>query len=229
MKSAVSQWRANFVTGLALILPAAVTLVLVAWLIGAILNITDVLLIFLPHSWTHEAGGNGPLHWYWSLSALVLAILLISLLGRMARYYVGKKLIEMLDLMLLRIPMLNKIYGAIKQVNEAFSSNQKTAFRQVVLVEFPRSGTYSVGFITGDKHPEMEAKTPQKMVCVFIPTTPNPTSGFLVIVPEGEVIKLGMSVADGIKYIVSLGAIAPERPARLVGLTPTTAPLQPLA
>lgn len=229
MKSAVSQWRANFVTGLALILPAAVTLVLVAWLIGAILNITDVLLIFLPRSWTHEAGGNGPLHWYWSLSALVLAILLISLLGRMARYYVGKKLIEMLDLMLLRIPMLNKIYGAIKQVNEAFSSNQKTAFRQVVLVEFPRSGTYSVGFITGDKHPEMEAKTPQKMVCVFIPTTPNPTSGFLVIVPEGEVIKLGMSVADGIKYIVSLGAIAPERPARLVGLTPTTAPLQPLA
>jgi uncharacterized membrane protein len=227
MRSAVSRWQANFVTGLALILPAALTLFLVAWLVSSILNVTDVLLIFLPRPWTHERGGEGPLHWYWSLSALGLAVLLISLLGRMARYYVGKKVIGLVDLVMLRIPMLNKIYGAIKQVNEAFSSNQKTSFRQVVLVEFPRPGAYSVGFVTGDKHPGMDLKTGQKLICVFIPTTPNPTSGFLVIVSETEVVKLDMSVADGIKYIVSLGAIAPERTIPVPAWPPTPSPARP--
>src|SRR6267154_1201033 len=106
--------------------------------------------------------------------------------------------------------MMNKIYGATKQVNDAFSSGNKTAFRTVVLVEYPRPGVYSVGFITSEPNEEIRAKTKEKVVCVFIPTTPNPTGGFLVLVPEDQVTKLDMSVADGIKFIVSLGAIPPE-------------------
>ena len=133
----------------------------------------------------------------------------------MARNYFGKRIIQWVDSALLRVPLLNKIYGATKQVNDAFSSTNKTAFRTVVLVEFPRAGVYSIGFITSEPDLEVQAKIDAKIVCVFVPATPNPTSGFLLLVPENKVIKLEMSVADGIKYIISLGSILPEgsRPA----------------
>ena len=111
---------------------------------------------------------------------------------------------------MLRVPLLNKIYGTIKQVNEAFTSGKKSSFKTVVLVEFPRDGIYSVGFITSEQPDEIETKTGRKCVCVFIPTTPIPTGGFLIIVPEEKVTKLEMSVADGFKYIISLGALSSE-------------------
>ena len=204
------RWRANFLTGLAVTLPAVLTLALVKWIFGTIASITDLLLFFLPNSLTHEDAGRGPMFWYWSLAALVLAIMLVSFAGWLARYYVGKRMIEWLDGVMLRVPLLNKIYGTIKQVNEAFSAGKKTSFKTVVLVEFPRPGIYSIGFITSEQHAEVQAKTKEKVVCVFVPTTPNPTSGFLVLVPEEKVTKLEMSVADGIKYIISLGSVSPE-------------------
>lgn len=197
-------------TGLAVTLPAVLTLALVKWIFGTIASITDLLLFFLPNSLTHEDAGRGPMFWYWSLAALVLAIMLVSFAGWLARYYVGKRMIEWLDGVMLRVPLLNKIYGTIKQVNEAFSAGKKTSFKTVVLVEFPRPGIYSIGFITSEQHAEVQAKTKEKVVCVFVPTTPNPTSGFLVLVPEEKVTKLEMSVADGIKYIISLGSVSPE-------------------
>lgn len=150
------------------------------------------------------------MYWYWSLIALLLALLLISVVGRLTRYYVGKKVIEMLDRTLLRVPLLNKIYITIKQVNEAFTSN-KSAFKQVVLIEFPRPGHRAVGFITGEQDEAFHQGGP-RTISVFIPTTPNPTSGFLILVPENEVRKLDISVAEGIKFIVSLGALPPEPP-----------------
>jgi len=127
----------------------------------------------------------------------------------LARYYIGKKIIDWTDRVLMRVPFLNKIYGAIKQVNDAFSGN-KNSFKTVVLVEFPREGIHSIGFLTSEQHDEVQQKTKEKVVCVFVPTTPNPTSGFLILVPEEKVTKLDMSVADGIKYIVSLGSLSPE-------------------
>ncbi|PYK97220.1 MAG: hypothetical protein DME19_17070, partial [Verrucomicrobia bacterium] len=165
---------------------------------------------FLPKDWTHKDLGAGTMHWYWSLVALVLAVLLIGLVGSLARYYFGKKLIQWVDLALLRVPLLNKIYSTIKQVNQVFSPSSKSSFKQVVLVEFPRAGQYSVGFVTGEDHREVQQKTKEHVLSVFVPTTPNPTSGFLVLVPEQEITRLDMSVADGIKFIISLGAIAPE-------------------
>jgi uncharacterized membrane protein len=106
------------------------------------------------------------------------------------------------------VPFLNKIYSATKQVNDALASGNKNSFKTVVLVQFPREGMYSVGFITSEQNDEVQAKTKEKVVGVFVPTTPNPTSGFLILVPETQVIKLEMSVADAIKYIVSLGSIS---------------------
>ena len=206
----LGQWRGNFLTGLVVLLPTVITLAVIKWLFGTIASLTDLLLFFLPRSITHEDGGRGPLYWFWSLAALALAALLVSAVGLLTRYYIGKRLIEWLDLTMLRVPLLNKIYGTIKQVNEAFSAGKKTSFKTVVLVEFPREGMHSLGFLTSEKHDEVQMKTKGKVVCVFVPTTPNPTSGFLMLVPEDKVTRLDMSVADGIKYIISLGAISPE-------------------
>jgi uncharacterized membrane protein len=209
-KDLLARWQTNFWAGLAIVLPAVISVAVLAWLFGTVANITDSLLIFLPRKLTHHDQGAGPMYWYWSLVALVLAVFLIGSVGLLARNYFGKRLIQWVDSALLKVPLLNKIYGATKQVNDAFSSSNKTAFRTVVLVEFPREGMYSMGFITSEQQEEVQIKTKEKVVCVFIPTTPNPTSGFLVLTPESQVTKLDMSVADGIKYIISLGSIMPE-------------------
>jgi uncharacterized membrane protein len=209
-KSLFARWQANFWAGLAIVLPGVISIAVLGWLFGTVANITDTLLIFLPRTLTHHDQGAGRMHWYWSVVALTLAICLITIVGLLARYYFGKQVIQWVDSTMLRVPLLNKIYSAIKQVNEAFSSSNKNAFRTVVLVEFPRPGVYSLGFITSEQHPEAQAKLNQKVVCVFVPTTPNPTGGFLLLVPEEKVTKLEMSVPDGIKYIVSLGSILPE-------------------
>jgi uncharacterized membrane protein len=152
------------------------------------------------------------MYWYWSVVALALAVALIMGIGVLAQYYIGIRMIEWLDSLMMNVPLLNKFYGAIKQVNEAFAGN-KNSFKTVVLVEFPGPGSYSIGFITSEAQGEAQQKSGKILISVFVPTTPNPTSGFLILVPEEKVTKLEMSVADGIKYIVSLGSISPEMPA----------------
>ncbi|MCX6892657.1 MAG: DUF502 domain-containing protein [Verrucomicrobia bacterium] len=208
-KSLFARWQANFWAGLVIVLPGFISLAVLRWLFLTFANITDTLLFFLPARLTHHDQGVGPMYWYWSAAALLLAVFLIGIVGLLARNYFGRKIIEWVDSALMRIPLLNKIYSATKQVNEAFSSSNKSAFRTVALVEFPHPGTYSIGFITSEQQQEVQDKTGLKVVCVFVPATPNPTSGFLLMVPEEKVIKLEMSVADGIKYVISLGAIMP--------------------
>jgi len=215
-KTFFARWRRSFLTGLAVSLPALVTLAAMKWIFGTISTFTDTLLFFLPYFLKAKAiytnGQDGAVFWYWSLLALVLAAGIITVVGVLAQYYIGKRMLEWLDALMMNVPVVNKFYGAIKQVNEAFAGN-KNSFKTVVLVEFPREGIYSVGFLTSDQHAEVNHKTKEQVVAVFIPTTPNPTSGFLVLVPEEKVTKLDMSVSDGIKYIVSLGSISPELPA----------------
>lgn len=225
-KSLLARWQANFWAGLVIILPAVISVAVLRWLFGRVADITDKLLIFLPVRLTHHDQGNGPMFWYWSLVALVLAVFLIGAVGVLARHYFGRKIIEWVDSALLRVPLLNKIYSATKQVNDAFSASNKTAFRTVVLVEFPHPGIWSIGFVTSDRQEEVEARTGQKVVCVFVPATPNPTSGFLLMVPEARLIKLDMSVANAIKYVISLGAILPDygSPPRRADGTPSSQP-----
>ena len=194
-------------------LPAIISVAAVVWLFRTASNFTDILLFFLKFfpdkKYIYENGQSGELLWFWSVLAFALAVILISLAGLLARYYIGIRMIEWLDMAMMHVPLLNKFYGAIKQLNEAFAGN-KNSFKTVVLVEFPGPGNYSVGFLTNDTQGEVQKKSGKNLVAVFIPTTPNPTAGFLIFVPEEKVTKLDMSVADGIKYIVSLGSIAPE-------------------
>ena len=209
-KSLFARWRASFLTGLAVVLPGVITLAVVKWFFGTVSSLTDLLLFFVPRQYTHQNDGAGPMFWYWSLLAIVLAVGIVTVAGLLTRYYMGKKMIAWADSVMLRVPVLNKIYGTIKQVDQAFTSNKKSSFKTVVLVEYPREGVYSVGFITSEQEDEIRKRTNKKTVCVFIPTTPMPTGGFLILVPEEQVIKLDMSVADGFKYIISLGAISQE-------------------
>src|SRR6185295_16580757 len=148
--------------------------------------------------------------WYWSAVAFLLAVLLVTLAGILTRYYVGKQMVAWLDGVMLRVPLLNKIYGAIKQINDSFGSGGKNSFKTVVRVEFPREGMYSIGFITSEGHDEVRARSREKLVSVFVPTTPMPTTGFLILVSEENLVKLDMSVAEAIKYIVSLGSISTD-------------------
>jgi uncharacterized membrane protein len=209
--------RVNFFSGLAVLLPAVISIAIVVWLFGTVANITDTLLFLVPREWKYVDGRGGQIHWYWSVVALLLAAGLITLVGRLTRFYVGKKLIQASDALLLRVPLLNKIYATTKQVKEAFSGN-KSSFKQAVLVEFPRRGLYSLGFITSEQRNEVQSKTAEQVWSVFVPTTPNPTTGFLVFVPESELVRLDMSVAEAIKTIISLGAVTPEYLARLPAL-----------
>jgi uncharacterized membrane protein len=213
-KSLFARWRTSFFTGLLIVLPGVVTLAVVKWFFGTISSFTDALLFFLPYFLDPKAvyknGFDGQMFWYWSLLALVVGVVIVSVVGGMTRYYIGKQLITWADNAMLRVPVLNKIYGTIKQVDEAFTSGKKSSFKTVVLVEYPREGIYSVGFITSEQENPIHRATKEKIVCVFIPTTPIPTGGFLILVPVEKVTKLDISVADGFKYIISLGALSQE-------------------
>lgn len=213
MKKEFARWQANFGTGLAIVLPAILSIAIVIWLFGSVTNVTNKLLFFLPwlldKAYIYENGVSGTMFWYWRIAALFLAMFLLGLLGGMARLYFGKKLIKFMDRTLLQVPLLNKIYSALKQINDAFTTNNKSTFKQVGMIEFPRDGIWAVGFITGDHHPELRAKTGENIISMFVPTTPNPTTGFLVLVAEEKVTKLNMTVSDGVKYIMSLGSVAP--------------------
>lgn len=204
----LARLQANFFTGLAVVLPAIISIAVVVWLFGTVSNITDKLLFAIPGDWKYVGRVKGDIHWYWSLAALIIAFLGITLVGRTARHFVVKKMIETGEYALLRVPLLNKIYSTVKQVKEAFSG-QKTSFQQAVLVEFPRKGIYSLGFVTSDQRNELQVKTPVTVWSVFVPTTPNPTTGFLILVSEDQMTRLDMSVADAIKSIISLGAVTP--------------------
>jgi len=211
--------QANFLTGLAVVLPAVISISVVVWLFGTVANITDQLLFAVPRAWKYVNGEGGDIHWYWSVAALLLAVALVTLVGRLTRHYLGRKLIEAGDDLLHRVPLLNRIYATVKQVKEAFAGNQ-SSFKEAVLVEFPQPGNYSLGFLTGDQRNEVQARTKERVWSVFVPTTPNPTTGFLIFVPESRFTRLEMSVADAIKSIISLGAVMPEYPAAPAGPPP---------
>ena len=139
--------------------------------------------------------------------------------GLFAANYVGKKLIGFGERIVVRIPLVRSIYLTVKQIVDAFMHGGKNmAFKRVVLIEYPRKGIYSIGFITAESNGEVQAKTKENVMSVFLPTTPNPTSGYLLFVPREDVVVLDMSVEDGLKLVVSGGIIAPEykiQPAKL--------------
>jgi len=143
-----------------------VTLAVVKWFFGTVSSFTDLLLFFLPKNITHGGDGAGSVYFFWSLLALLLAVAMVSVIGVLARYYIGKRLIAWADSQMLRLPVLNKIYGMIKQVDAAFTSGKTSSFKTVVLVEYPRAGIFSMGFITSERADEVQEKIGAKCVCV---------------------------------------------------------------
>lgn len=206
--------RRNFFTGLAVVLPVIISIGVALWLFNQAVAVSDILLYpfrFVPglelsDIWKDGVSGS-ELYFGWKVVAILEAVILTGLLGFLTRYYIGKKLVQLMDYVLMNVPLLGKIYGTVKQVNQAFTSEKKSSFKQVVMVEFPRKGLFSVGFVTAE---QVKTDEGESIISIFVPTTPNPTTGFLLVLPESKVVKLGMSVADGIKYIVSLGAVPPE-------------------
>ena len=143
---------------------------------------------------------------------LIIALVGITLIGAITAGLLGRLLRQLMEAVVNRLPIIRTIYNLIKQVTETALANRAQAFRECALVEYPRKGSWTVGFITGTTAKEFEVLTGEEMVNVFVPTTPNPTSGFLMFIPRREVHILDMSVEDGIKLIISLGLVLPPAP-----------------
>jgi len=144
----------------------------------------------------------------------VAVVLITILVGIFARNILGRSLLGVWEAILTRIPLVNKLYLATKQIGEALLADKGTMFKRVVLLQYPRKGIYSVAFVTHTPGGELEKKVGAGSVAVFLPTTPNPTSGFFLIVPEKETVPLSLSVEDAIKLIVSFGIAGPKAVAR---------------
>lgn len=145
------------------------------------------------------------------LIALILMIIVLLLIGQLAKWTLGKRLINLGQTVLLHLPLANFIYSTCKQIGDAVRSSSGGMFRQVVMFEYPTSGSYAIGFVTNEnKEPfEVTDKLGKPVVSIFMPTTPNPTSGFLLLVPREKCTFLNMSVADAMKMIVSVGTVLP--------------------
>jgi uncharacterized membrane protein len=141
----------------------------------------------------------------------------VFLTGIVAANIVGRKLFDLGEAIVDRIPLVRSIYSAVKQVMHSLFSNGGQSFRRVLMVEYPRKGLWTLGFQTGVGLGEVQHRTDRDVVTVFIPTTPNPTSGFVIMVPREDAIELDMSVEDGLKFVMSLGVVVPEWPASVKG------------
>lgn len=140
----------------------------------------------------------------------IIVLIFITIIGIASKFLFAKWIINISEILINKIPVIGLVYRTVKQIVDTFSKQNKAVFQAVALVEFPRKGMYAVGFITSKAQGEVQEKTGEVVVNVFVPTTPNPTSGFLVMIPENEITYLDMSVGDAMKLIISGGAVVPE-------------------
>jgi uncharacterized membrane protein len=190
--------RNSFFAGLLVIMPLAGSILI---LLSLFTWVTDFML---PDQLRRQM--FTPLY---RIAALLVFIIFTTLVGWITRLVVGRRMIALGEAIIARVPLLNKTYIFIKEISHTLFSGRKTMFQRVVLVEYPRAGVYTIGFVTSDAIGETQAKTPEPVINVFFPTTPNPTSGWLALVPRSQVTELDMSVADGMRLIVSGGAVVP--------------------
>ncbi|MDO8643436.1 MAG: DUF502 domain-containing protein [bacterium] len=189
-----------FMAGLLVTLPVAITI----WFLKAlILWVDGFFQSFLPWQWQPEAllGYKIP------GLGIVVTVTLVLIVGALTRFYLGKKLIAMGDRAFEKLPLGRTIYGGIKQVLSTVLSDQRQSFRRVAMVQWPNEFTYVIGFVTGEASGEVQEKTKARVFNVFIPTTPNPTSGYLIMVPQEKMIPLEMSVEAAVKLVISGGSI----------------------
>ena len=149
----------------------------------------------------------------WDVVSTISVVLIVTALGYVSRYVFGKFFVSIGERFMLSIPGVSAVYNTVKQIVDTFGTQNKNLFNQVVLVEFPRPGIWAIGFLTNKTQGDAQAKTAEEVWTVFVPTTPNPTSGFLILFPAREITPLEMSVGEGMKMIISGGAVVPPWPA----------------
>jgi uncharacterized membrane protein len=193
--------RRYLVTGLVLWVPLGITI----WVLTLIVSTLDKTLLLIPEHYRPEAlfgfaiPGLG----------VVLTLVVLIVTGILTRNFVGQHLVKGWDSILRRIPVVKSIYSGVKQVSDTLFSDTGQAFRKALLVEFPHPGSYTIAFMTGTPSGELVTRLPGEHVSVYVPTTPNPTSGYFLLLPKNRTQELDMSVDDALKYIVSMGVVGP--------------------
>lgn len=191
-----------FIAGLLIWIPIVITVWVLAWIVGTL----DQTLLLLPSSMrpANLLGFNLP------GLGVILSVAVVLLTGMVAANIIGQRLVRYWDSVLSRIPVVKSIYYSVKQVSDTLFSSNGQAFRKALLVQYPRANSWTIAFLTGQPGGDA-ARHLADHVSVYVPTTPNPTSGFFLMVPRSDVIELDMSVDEALKYIVSMGVVAPHR------------------
>ncbi|WP_392537145.1 DUF502 domain-containing protein [Legionella sp. 227] len=199
--------RSYLLTGLVVWLPILITIGVLRFII----DLLDNTLALIPKAYQPEQLIG---HYIPGLG-VILSLIILLVTGIIATNYFGQRLVEWGESILVKIPLVRSIYKTVKQVINAVLSTNSEAFRKVVLIEYPRKGLWSIAFQTGAASSSINNKTKEELVSIFIPTTPNPTSGFLMMLPRSDVIELDMSIDEALKFIISLGVMPPMSEAAL--------------
>lgn len=190
-----------FITGLLIWIPLAITFMVLAWIV----NTLDQILLWLPNGSQPrdligiDIPGIG----------LVASVLIVLTTGLIAANVLGQKIVQLWESILARIPVVKSIYYSVKQVSDTLFSSSGQAFRKALLVQYPRHGSWTIAFLTGKPGGDAANHLEGDFVSVYVPTTPNPTSGFFLMMPKSDVVELDMSVDEALKYIISMGVVAP--------------------
>jgi len=194
--------RNYLIGGLLVWIPIMVTV----WVVRFLARILDQSLLLLPSPWRPEALFG----MYVPGLGVILSLLLLLLTGVLVKNLFGGRMVRGLESLVRRVPVIGPVYSGAKTFSETVLTDKGSSFKQVVMVEFPRKGVFSIGFITSEDLEEVQARTAQDVTCVFVPTTPNPTTGFIILVPRDEVVRLDMTVDDAFKMLLTLGVVVPK-------------------
>lgn len=194
--------RKYFITGLLILVPLAIT----AWVLNLVISTMDQSLLFVPERWQPRTlfGFNIP-----GLGTL-LTVVIIFLTGLLTNNLVGNYVLRVWEKLLKRIPLVNSLYSSVKQVSDTLLSSSGNAFRKAVMIPYPHQNSYTIAFLTGKPGGDVKNHLVGDYVSVYVPTTPNPTSGFFLMMARKDVVELDMTVDAALKYIVSMGVVAPE-------------------
>lgn len=195
----------------------------VVWVLKFIIDVMDGTLLLLPAAWRPENAFGFEIPGL----GIVFAFVIVLLTGLAVTNIIGRQLVAWWEDLMQRIPLVRSVYGGVRSFTETVLNKKGSSFSKVVMIEYPRREMWSLGFITADNIQAASEKTGETQVCVYVPTTPNPTSGLIVFVPRRDVIEIDMSVDAAMKLIVTLGVVAPApsaAPAAAPGATPPTGP-----
>lgn len=212
----VKSLRRYLVAGILVWLPIGITIILLRILIG----LMDRTLILVPEQFRPEAWLGFAIPGL----GLVLTVLILLVTGVLAANIVGRSLVGFWERILDRIPVVRSVYSASKNFAEIVFSDSDQSFKKVLLIEYPRKGLYGLAFQTSTNLGEVQHRTGEEVVCTFVPTTPNPTSGFIIIVPKKDIIELDMEVDEALKMIISLGVVVPSWRKEQIGELPLKMP-----